>query len=326
MSGNVSHGRLATATDNWKQSDSTDIVILTGERVNSRGIKLFCRYWRPKDLRDMRGIVFICHGFGEHLGWYDELARKLTATGFLVFGHDHAGHGRSSGSRVYVEDVDDYVSDVLQHTADVKANNKGIPTFIYGHSMGGMVAVRTVMKNQAFYKGMILEGPLILPDPHEVTPTRLLLGKLFCNILPEIQLGKIKVEQVTRDPDVQQKFNNDKLRWSGGVKLITGMAFLRCLEDMHSKLSSVSLPLLILHGENDSLCQPAGSSLLYQAASSVDKQLKMFPGASHHLILDIEEVRDEVMQDVVDWMVLHTRKSNVSLQEENNFNRKITSI
>ena len=26
------------------------------------------------------------HGFGEHLGWYDQLARKLTATGFLVFG------------------------------------------------------------------------------------------------------------------------------------------------------------------------------------------------------------------------------------------------
>ena len=53
---------------------------------------------------------------------------------------------------MYVEDVDDYVVDVLQHTADVKANNRGVPAFIYGHSMGGMVAVRTVMKNQAFYK------------------------------------------------------------------------------------------------------------------------------------------------------------------------------
>ena len=69
-------------------------------------------------------------------------------------------------------------------------------------------------------------------------------------------------DQVTSDTEVQARLSSDKLRWTGGVKLGLGMAFLRCLETLHTSLASVSLPLLILHGDNDSLCQPAGSHLL----------------------------------------------------------------
>ena len=33
--------------------------------------------------------MFLCHGFGEHLGWYEELANTLVQEGVMVFGHDH---------------------------------------------------------------------------------------------------------------------------------------------------------------------------------------------------------------------------------------------
>ena len=36
-------------------------------------------------------------------GWYDELARRMAMNGFIVFGHDHRGHGRSEGKRAYIE-------------------------------------------------------------------------------------------------------------------------------------------------------------------------------------------------------------------------------
>jgi alpha-beta hydrolase superfamily lysophospholipase len=36
-------------------------------------------------------------------GWYDELARRMAMNGFVVFGHDHRGHGRSEGKRAYIE-------------------------------------------------------------------------------------------------------------------------------------------------------------------------------------------------------------------------------
>lgn len=38
------------------------------------GKKLFARYWYPKAEASIKGLVFICHGFAEHLGYYDEFA------------------------------------------------------------------------------------------------------------------------------------------------------------------------------------------------------------------------------------------------------------
>ena len=144
------------------------------------------------------GSVFLCHGFGEHLGWYDGLATQLAKLGLLVFGHDHQGHGRSEGRRAYIDTVDEFVSDVLRHSVEMKVELQGLPMFLYGHSMGGMIAVASVMKNPSFFSGLILEGALIIPDPHEVTPTRLLLGRIISPILPEMQMGRVRVEQVRR--------------------------------------------------------------------------------------------------------------------------------
>jgi len=116
-------------------------------------------------------------------------------------------------------------------------------------------------------------------------------------------MGRIRVEQVTSDTEIQARLTGDKLRWTGGVKLGLGMAFLRCLESIHQRMRSVSLPLLILHGDNDSLCQPAGSHLLAREATSKDKKIKVYSGASHHLILEEKLIRDEVMRDIKTWIL-----------------------
>ena len=152
------------------QHDKESISLVTDIFPNYRGFKLYSRYWSPK--ADLKGLVFLCHGFGEHLGWYDGLAQHLCQQDLLVFGHDHQGHGRSEGRRVYVESVDDYVQDVLHHCVELKAAYPSLPMFLYGHSMGGMISVSTVLRNASFFSGMILEAPLIIPDPHEVTPTK----------------------------------------------------------------------------------------------------------------------------------------------------------
>jgi len=283
------------------QSNSNEKVNMVMDTFNNlKGVKLTARYWQPKG--GVVGSLFLCHGFGEHLGWYDGLAQQVADMGLLVFGHDHQGHGRSEGKRAFVETVDDYVQDVLLHCGEVKAEYPGLPMFIYGHSMGGMITVSTVIRNSSFFQGMILEGPLIIPDPSEVTPSKILLGKFMSTLLPEMQMGRIRVEQVTSDAEVQAKLTSDKLRWTGGVKLGLGMAFLRCLENIHKNMSSVSLPFLLLHGENDSLCQAAGSHLLAKMAKSKDKKLKIYPGASHHLILEEKKIREEVMNDIVNWI------------------------
>ena len=38
----------------------------------------------------------------------------------VVFGHDHLGHGESEGKRAYIENVDQYVDDLVQHCMDMQ--------------------------------------------------------------------------------------------------------------------------------------------------------------------------------------------------------------
>ncbi|XP_023332037.1 monoglyceride lipase isoform X2 [Eurytemora carolleeae] len=265
-----------------------EVQLLTEEIESCSGLNLFARCWKPKAEHELKGLVFISHGFGEHLGWYDE--------------HDHLGHGKSGGKRAYIERAEDYVNDILMHAAKVKNQYTGLSMFLYGHSMGGMLAVSTALRNQTFFKGLILEGPLITPDPAQATPLRIFLANLLVYFLPEMQLGHISVEQVTSDQEVQARILGDKYRWTGGFKLITSLAILRCLGEIRCKLNTISLPILILHGGNDSLCQPSGSHTLYQECTSMDKALKIYPRASHHLILEELPTRQAVFHEILSWL------------------------
>ena len=84
--------------------------------TSKKVISLF-RYWEPTTGfgSPPRGLVYISHGFSEHLGNYHSLGNALARAGFLAFGHDHVGHGKSEGTRSYVENVDDFVEDIIDH-------------------------------------------------------------------------------------------------------------------------------------------------------------------------------------------------------------------
>ena len=52
-----------------------------------------CRYciWIPEEVR---AAVQLTHGMAEHIDRYDAFARYLASNGILVYGQDHAGHGK----------------------------------------------------------------------------------------------------------------------------------------------------------------------------------------------------------------------------------------
>ena len=72
-------------------------------------------------LMNLQGLVFICHGYGEHSQWYDDFCEKLCSKeyGFICFSHDHLGHGISEGDRATVPSIEWYVDDVIQHVSKV---------------------------------------------------------------------------------------------------------------------------------------------------------------------------------------------------------------
>src|SRR6478672_2179067 len=61
------------------------------EFESGEGLAIACV--KSGNSRNVRGVVQIAHGLGEHMGRYAELAEKLVQAEFVVYGNDHRGHG-----------------------------------------------------------------------------------------------------------------------------------------------------------------------------------------------------------------------------------------
>ena len=59
------------------------------------GMQLAGYRWAPQNSAPPAGVVVLVHGMGEHLRRYDHVADALISAGFVVYGHDHRGHGAS---------------------------------------------------------------------------------------------------------------------------------------------------------------------------------------------------------------------------------------
>lgn len=61
--------------------------------VNKQGLWLYYREWR---IEKSIGIIFIIHGYGEHSGRYEHLAKEFNDQGYDVFSLDQQGKYRNS--------------------------------------------------------------------------------------------------------------------------------------------------------------------------------------------------------------------------------------
>ena len=64
--------------------------------ANQDGHNLCLYKWTPKDKNNAAGIVQIAHGMAEWAGRYNYFAEKLTEAGYIVYAHDHRGHGKTA--------------------------------------------------------------------------------------------------------------------------------------------------------------------------------------------------------------------------------------
>lgn len=62
------------------------------------------------------------------------------------------------------------------------------------------------------------------------------------------------------------------------------------------------MSLLVLHGEADKIGDIKFSQTLYDEAQSQDKELKIYPGCLHNPILELEEDRKQVLEDIKQWL------------------------
>lgn len=106
-----------------------------------------------------RGVVHVNHGLAEHAARYGRLADALSAAGFHVYAHDHRGHGQTTapdaplGRFAAQGGVDAVLADVGAVHAVIAQEHPGLPLILFGHSMGGLIALNSVMRRSAHLAG-----------------------------------------------------------------------------------------------------------------------------------------------------------------------------
>ncbi|XP_061407823.1 monoglyceride lipase [Lethenteron reissneri] len=273
--------------------------------TNGDGLRLHCHYWEP-DLGqggELRGLVCVMHGAGEHCGRYDELAKTLTRHSLLVFGHDHVGHGRSTRVRLADIHVDMHVRDCLQHVRRVRGTHPRLPCFLLGHSLGGAVSVLAACERTNEFAGVVLIAPLLKMSEEFATPCKVLMAKFFSCICPNFPLGSLDPSLLSRDAREVEDYASDPLVYHGRVRVAFAVRLLHTVSLLARLMPSVSWPFLLLHGSRDQLCDPAGSQMLYDKAASTDKTIRMYEGAYHVLHRELPDVKEAVLREIQQWIV-----------------------
>ncbi len=147
------------------------------------GRNIFLRSWYPDDKSDLKGIILISHGYAEHSGRYNHTAEFFTNKQYAVYAPDHYGHGRSDGIKADVPNFNIFVSDLLFTLKEIKKIEADKPIYLFGHSMGGAIAIILASQAEDEIKGLILSGAAIRIDGG-VSDTVKLISKFMAKLCP----------------------------------------------------------------------------------------------------------------------------------------------
>lgn len=285
---------------------------------------------RPMNV-PLRAIIQISHGCNEYFLRYTQFAKYLCSLGFVVCGHDHIGHGESvrtsgsygffgqkDGSHVMVEDI---------HTLNQIVHERWpeLPCFLFGHSMGAMLARLYLARYGDTVDGCILSG---LPAQNAMAPIGVRIAKsvvrsrgpmyrsvlldrmVFGRYNDHIQNCRTKFDWLTRDENVVALYQSD-----AKCNFILTAAGFRDLFQINQLCSGfrivretpAEIPILFVAGDAD----PVGDfgtgvkriAAAYKTAGFSDIDMILYKDCRHEVLNELGH--EQVYGDISKWLDQH---------------------
>jgi alpha-beta hydrolase superfamily lysophospholipase len=240
---------------------------------------------------------------------YDELARRWTELGAFVVGPDHRGQGRSDGPKGHIESFTVYASDALEvlRGAQDEHGLTDIPWFVFGHSMGGLVALTLLLDYARTpagpLRGAVISAPL-LGVAMKVSLFKRVLARIADRVAPKLALPTgMPSEYISRDPEQVRIYDEDRrrvtlvsARWASAMDV--------AIERVEQEVSKLTLPMLWYAGTGDKVCSFDATRAAFDGledAAANDQSFRRLEGYYHEPHNEPEDLRAPVLEMVEEW-------------------------
>lgn len=260
---------------------------------------LFYKSW---SVTKPKAVIQILHGFCEYSRRYTNLIDHLVKENFVVFIHDHKGHGKSEGTRNHITTLNTFANDAHILTELILKKYPNVPLFLIGHSMGSLVAQRYAIKYQKELKGLILSGSGTSPPKF---PKMLeIFAKIMVKIAPKLKGDAgIDPENISSDPESVEDYKTDPLIDYKNGTVGMGIAMMNHYSEIKEEIGKIQIPVLMQRGSDDVMM--IGEKELFEDLKTKDKEFIVYENAKHEIYTEIKEIREKAFNDVTKWITSH---------------------
>lgn len=264
----------------------------------SDGVDLFAQRWLPTG--EVRASINLIHGLGEHSGRYAHVAESMNKAGYAVTAIDLRGHGKTGKPLGHIPSYDTAAGDIHVLLGESSKIFPGVPAFLYGHSLGGALALYTCLFHAPPVKGAVVTSPGLIPG--SVPKAKVMAAKILSRLTPSFAMKNgLDVSNLSHDPSVIKAYQSDPLvhpliSARLGYELITNG------QKIFSFSGDFPVPLLLMQGGQDRLVSP---KINQQFAGKLDgtTTFKLFPDGYHEL--HNEPWKDIVFETITHWIESH---------------------
>ncbi len=260
------------------------------------GRELFFQSWKPEGAP--KAVIAIVHGGLEHSGHYGFLVDSLVDKGFALAGLDLRGHGKSKGKRGHIMDWNEIREDMGAYLSKLQKEFPGSPLFLFGHSVGGTIALDYALRRSPALAGVILSGAGI--STGNASRVLIAINKLLSAVSPSFSVNvNFDFSIVTRDLGVVKEYESDPLILSALTIGFYG-EFLKTIAWVRDHASDWKLPLLVLPGSEDQNIPIEDIKEFFGDLTCEDKELITYEGGYHCPYNDLQ--KEQVFSDIEKWI------------------------
>jgi alpha-beta hydrolase superfamily lysophospholipase len=258
------------------------------------GTELLVRHWTAPG--QPWASVLMVHGLAEHAGRYEHVGQQLAAAGLEVDAYDQRGFGGSAGRRAFVDRWRVNHDDLEDRLTAVRSAAGGRPVVLFGHSLGGLIALGYVLA----------EPPRRLPDLLVLSAPALestipvwkrLLAGVLGTVAPHVEIkNAFDGSILSRDRSVGERYLADPLNQHATTTRFGALAISEQAR-VRVALPRLAIPTFVYHGEDDHLV-PTDASAPLAGVPGVTR--RTYPGLRHESHNEPEG--PAVIADVIAWL------------------------